>query len=422
MKKIFFRFFFIYFILATALWQMFEFIPGLNSITYFINDAFVPLVTFCNDYLFHVKDKLTIDGGGSGDTSYAWAYFYTTLLLAVLGSLIWTVLERKSRNYEKLEWILKNILRYYIIIIAFLYGTIKLFAQQMPEPGLSQLATPLGDFLPMRLSWMFFGYSSPYQIFSGVMEMMVAILLLYRRTIPTGLLLGFAVFLNVFILNLCFDIPVKLFSMHLVIYCLYLIVSDGQHFVNFFWKNKPTGKLTSYDWVITKKYVRIGRVIFKLVIVSLGVLSLVQSWFWEKQQNEIKAQQPIEVGIYSIRNFRKNNVVQTISTDNNLLWKEFIFENDGKGSLNTGDTLFLQKYGRGYFMYSVKPKKNIIVFNALNDKDKVLFELNYKKTSNKNLQLWGKVKQDSVFIELQKTDKKFPLMEKQFHWISEANR
>jgi hypothetical protein len=263
-------------------------------------------------------------------------------LLAVLGSLIWTVLERKSRNYEKLEWILKNILRYYIIIIAFLYGTIKLFAQQMPEPGLSQLATPLGDFLPMRLSWMFFGYSSPYQIFSGVMEMMVAILLLYRRTIPTGLLLGFGVFLNVFILNLCFDIPVKLFSMHLVIYCLYLIVSESQHFVNFFWKNKPTGKLTSYDWVITKKYVRIGRVVFKLLIVSLGVLSLVQCWFWEKQQNEIKAQQPIEAGIYSIQNFRKNNVVQNISNDNKLLWKDFIFENDGKGSLNTGDTLFLK--------------------------------------------------------------------------------
>ena len=91
MKKIFFRFFLIYFILTTAIWQILEFIPGLNFITSAINDVFVPLVTFCNDHLFHVKDKLNIEGGGSGDTSYAWAYFYTSILIAVLGSLLWSV-------------------------------------------------------------------------------------------------------------------------------------------------------------------------------------------------------------------------------------------------------------------------------------------------------------------------------------------
>ncbi len=291
MKKIIFRFFFIYFLLSTALWQIFEFIPGLSAISYFINDLFVPLVTFCNDTIFHVKDKLNIDGGGSGDTSYAWAYFYTTMLLAVFGAILWTILERKPKNYQKLDWFLKNILRYFIIIDAFLYGTIKLFAQQMPEPGLSQLATPLGDFLPMRLSWMFFGYSEPYQVFSGVMEMIVAILLLYRRPIPMGLLLGLGVFLNVFVLNLCFDIPVKLFSMHLVIYCLYLIITDAPHYLNFFWSNKPTGRLVSYDLFLSKKYMRIGRIVLKSIIVLLfGVFSLLECWNWKQQRALIKEQ------------------------------------------------------------------------------------------------------------------------------------
>lgn len=423
MKKILFRFFFVYFLLSTALWQIFEFIPGLSAISFFINDSFVPIVTFCNDNLFHVKDKLNMNGGGSGDTSYAWAYFYTTILIAVLGTIIWTILERKPRDYKKLNWLLNNILRYYIIIFAFLYGTIKLFAQQMPEPGLSQLATQLGEYLPMRLSWMFFGYSEPYQIFSGVMEMIVAILLLYRRTISMGLLFGFGVFLNVFVLNLCFDIPVKLFSMHLMLYCLYLIVNDAPHYLNFFWNNKPTGRLTSYDLSLSKKYMRIGRIVFKTIIILVfGFFSLIECWNWEKKQAQYKEQKPIVAGIYSIKRYQKNNQPQTLNFENELQWKDFIFQKDGIGSIKTSDTLFTQRYSRGYFTYSVMPKNKSIVFNSLTNNDKILFELKYKITTDKTIQLWGKIKHDSVFFELQNTNKKFQLMEKQFHWISEANR
>ena len=51
-------------------------------------------------------------------------------------------------------------------------------------PTLSQLATPLGDLLPMRLSWLFIGYSTPYQVFSGVMETVAGLLLLPPEPFP----------------------------------------------------------------------------------------------------------------------------------------------------------------------------------------------------------------------------------------------
>lgn len=423
MNKLVFRFFFIYFILSTALWQVFEFIPGLSVITYFINDAFVPIVTFFNDYLFHIKDKLNIDGGGSGDTSYAWAYFYTTILLAVLGALLWTLLERKPKNYEKLNWLLRNTLRYYLIIVAFLYGTIKLFAMQMPEPDLSQLATPLGDYLPMRLSWMFFGYSSPYQIFSGVMEMMVAILLLYRRTIAMGLLLGFGVFLNVFVLNLCFDIPVKIFSMHLVIYCLYLILSDVHHYINFFWRNMPSGKLNSYDFSTTNKYFKIFRIVLKVIIILLfGVFSTYQSWEYKKEFSKAKIQKPIAPGVYSIKSLKKNNVEIPISLSDDKLWKDIIFQRDGRGSISTSDTLFKQSYNRGYFSYKVNAKKNKLTLTKPGNDKKIILEFQYFITSPNSLQIRGKIKNDSIVLDLVKLNRKFQLAEKQFHWISESNR
>ena len=82
-------------------------------------------------------------------------------------------------------------------------------------PNQSQLATPLGDFLPMRFSWMFIAYSTPYQMFSGAMEVLAGLLLFNRKTITLRLCVATSVFLNVMVLNLCYDIPVKIFSIHL---------------------------------------------------------------------------------------------------------------------------------------------------------------------------------------------------------------
>ena len=79
------------------------------------------------------------------------------------------------------------------------------------SPRLSQLATPLGDLLPMRFSWLFIGYSVPYQFFSGAMETIAGLLLLYRRTVTAGLFAATGAFMNVVMINLAYDVPVKLF-------------------------------------------------------------------------------------------------------------------------------------------------------------------------------------------------------------------
>src|SRR5678816_2514199 len=98
-----------------------------------------------------------------------------------------SLLDRKRTRYDRLAFWLRMIVRYYIATAALSYGIIKLFRLQMPFPSMSQLATPLGDLLPMRFSWLFIGYSAPYQFFSGAMETLAGLLLLYRRTVTAGL-------------------------------------------------------------------------------------------------------------------------------------------------------------------------------------------------------------------------------------------
>ena len=422
MRLLAFRFFFIYFLLTITPWFWFYQIPGDPYLSSLYGNAEQWIVELFNAHLLHVKDHLNLEGGGSGDTSYAWAQFYTYLILSAFGCLIWTLLDRKRKNYTLLDFILKNVVRYNVIMIAFSYGIIKLFALQMPAPNLNQLATPLGDFLPMRLSWMFMGYSTPYQVFSGIMEIMVGVLLLNRKMVTFGSLLGVAVFTHVFLLNLSFDIPVKLYSLQIVISCLFLVSYDWNRIVNFLFLNKAALPTNSFDNIFTKKWQRIARIIFKVgFIIMVVILPFKQSWEMYKTESSKADLKPITSGLYAIKSFEIKHDLVSLQRNDDLDWKDVIFEKGGLGSINTSDTLFTQRYRRGYFTYKPDTTNQTIQFIKYRNTTP-LFELHYKIPDDRTINLFGKIRNDSVYVELVRTDRHFQLMERQFHWISEANR
>src|SRR4030095_10174505 len=134
---------------------------------------------------------------GNGDYPEQWMIVCTSLLLAVVGCIIWSLIDRKRKDYSKLNYWFCLGIRYTLILAGIQYGVLKMFALQMPFPNLSQMATPLGDYLPMRFSWMFIGYSRSYQFFSGALELLAAVLLLFRKTATLGVLVATGVFFNV---------------------------------------------------------------------------------------------------------------------------------------------------------------------------------------------------------------------------------
>ena len=78
----------------------------------------------------------------------------------------------------------------------------------------------------MGLLWTFMGASVPYTIFAGLMELSAGLLLLFRRTASLGTLAAIPVLTNVVMLNFCYDVPVKLFSVHLLAMAVFLAVPD----------------------------------------------------------------------------------------------------------------------------------------------------------------------------------------------------
>ena len=90
----------------------------------------------------------------------------------------------------------------------------------------------------MRLLWSFMGYSVPYNIFTGAVEMLGGILLFVPRLVTLGGLVAAAATANVFMLNMSYDVSVKLYSFHLLAMSVFVVASDQRRLSNFFLFNR----------------------------------------------------------------------------------------------------------------------------------------------------------------------------------------
>lgn len=408
--------------ISIAPWTWIENLPYVSVVTqpwYWLQEQ---LVQFANKNIFKVYKEL-VPLNGSGDTSWAWTHLWFFTLFSLLVSLIWTVADKNKNGYPKWNYLLVTIVRYNVAMVAFGYGIIKVFALQMWFPSVSQLATPLGEFLPMRLSWLFIGYSTPYQVFSGVAEVIVGLLLFNRKTATAGALMALAVFGNVMAMNLSYDIPVKLFSTHLVVMSLFLVIQEHPRIAAFFILNKTAPASTVYDITINKKWQRITRYVLKgLFVVFIIILPFYNSYERYQDSKTTKDQTPIASGIYDVADFVLNKDTIPAIIGDSTRWSNLILQPGTTGSMLSSDTLFRKLYGRAYFGYFVDTVKKAITFRWAGRQSDSLFTMQYNIPDSSTINLRGLVKKDSLFVRLKRTNKQYRLAEKQFHWLSEYNR
>lgn len=423
-RKIAFRFAFIYIVLYTTPWALpTSAIPWLANITNFYDAGWDWIVRLFNTHFFHVRPEL-VPLNGSGDTSFGWAQLWFMLSFGLIAAGIWSAIDRKRKNYEILDYWLRIGVRYVLSFYCLLYGIIKVFALQMVFPNLSQLATPLGDFLPMRFSWLFIGYSTPYQMFSGVMECIAGLLLINRKTVTLGLITATGVFIHVFVLNMAYDIPVKLFSFHLLVFCIYLLSYELKRLINFFILNRVSDPDTFFNVEFRTAWMRNARIIAKLAFIILALIVPLYNTYLNAHKfysrTEVK---PIRTGVYDVDLFvlNKKDTLPALVTDS-VRWKEMIFDVGGAGSVKTTDTLFRQRYGRGYFNYEPDTTSNTIAFRGNGTGDQPALTMKFRLPNDKTIELWSKYKNDSLYVRLVRTNRHFQLAEKQFHWLTEYNR
>ena len=139
------------------------------------------------------------------------------MVLAAIGAVVWTVIDtRRQRSaYPRLAAAMMVVLRYYLAAVHDLVRGREGAAAAVP----TAVGRPLrrGDrrHVPDGPSVDIHGHSGPYTFIAGLAEIVGAVLLLWRRTTLIGALLLAGVLVNIVLLNFCYDVPVKLFSVEL---------------------------------------------------------------------------------------------------------------------------------------------------------------------------------------------------------------
>lgn len=153
-----------------------------------------------------------------GDTVWAWCMHLGLLVVALLITGMWTVLDRGRPNYRPLAASLHVFARFGLGMSLILYGMAKTLPTQMGYMALPDQQLRLtGDTSLFNTLWGFMGASEPYSVATGLVELVSGLLLLWNRTWVLGALGGVMAMAQVFLLNLTYDVPVKQLSGELLL-------------------------------------------------------------------------------------------------------------------------------------------------------------------------------------------------------------
>ncbi|HTQ79627.1 MAG TPA: hypothetical protein VMM92_06500, partial [Thermoanaerobaculia bacterium] len=237
-QRLGFRFFFSYFLLYLFPFPL-DYIPYPVKPLELYQRGLNGLVLWVGRVLF--GQTITVFPNGSGDTTYNYVQLFCYLTIACVATAVWSVLDRKRLAYPRLQQWFRLYLRFALATAMLSYGAIKVIKSQFPNPSLGRLIQPFGDASPMGLLWTFMGASKAYTNFSGACEMLGGFLLTARRTTLLGALVCFGVITNIVLLNFCYDVPVKLYSSHLLLISAVLIAPDARRLINLLILNRPAG-------------------------------------------------------------------------------------------------------------------------------------------------------------------------------------
>ncbi len=257
---------------------------------------FTNVVSWLSERLFHTSLN---PPAFTSDTLALGALFIVLAALAVGIALLLQLVKRLRQQQQPLVIICRIAACYYLSLQLLKYGFDKLFKAQfyLPEPNI--LYTPVGQLGKDMLFWTTMGTSWSFNVFMGLMELLPAVLLMFKRTRVVGLLLATAVLLPVVMLNISFDISVKLFSMFLLFLSILLLSPFFKPLYAFAIQQKKAF-LTQECWLLPFEIPVFIRVALKSFVIGLLLLEGLYPYLLSGNFNDDRALRPALHGAYAV--------------------------------------------------------------------------------------------------------------------------
>jgi hypothetical protein len=268
-----FRFLFSYILLYTLPFPL-GWLPWTEKAGDLYQKLVDPVVVWFGSTVLGVDGPIATAATGSTDRTYDYVALVLHLSLAIAAALVWSLLDRRRHHTRLLDW-LRLYVRVIVGITMIAYGVAKFFETQFTPPSAAQLQQSYADSSPMNLLWTFMGYSRPYRVFAGLIEVVPGLMLLWRRTAGAGALVLLGVMGNVVVLNFCYDVPVKLYSSHLWLMSLFVAWPSLRRLVDALILNRPVASEPAPRLLASPRARRIGAALYVL-LVALCVFEVIR--------------------------------------------------------------------------------------------------------------------------------------------------
>lgn len=384
-----------------------DYIPNIPAWLAPLSEGFV---RWSADNLFHIQQPYTAQL--LSDSTGLYVHVFNLLVLSLIVAIPLAYGGRKWQLKPMRYWF-NTIVAYYLSLQLFIYGLNKVFKWQFYLPEPNTLFTSVGETHLDLLFWSVMGASYPYTLFSGIIEILPACLLLFKRTRLVGAIIAFAVMVNVVMINFSFDISVKVFSLFLLLLSLVLVLPYLKKLSQVFIHQQAVDlKKWQPKYSSPKKknlYVSI-----KAIVVVVILFEVLSPYYNSVNYNDDYAERPLLHGAYETHRMIVNGDTIVPILDNEQFIKRVFIHRKGylitqtikdkiqdyKLVYGDGNTLQITNY--------YNSTSHLLSYEMLNDS---IVYFKGKLEEGKEIEL--------MVIRLNQS--KLPLLQKEFNWTIDSH-
>jgi len=369
------------------------------------------MVSWAASHVFGITQPLVVLGSGSGDKPFDWVQAFCMLVLALVVTAVWSLLDRTRGDYVRLHGWFRVFLRFALGSTMVSYGMSKAIPLQMPAPQLTRLLEPFGNFSPMGVLWYSIGASRPYEIFTGCAELAGGILLFVPRLATLGAIVCLADVIQIFTLNMTYDVPVKLLSFHLLLLSLFVLAPDARRLAHVFVLNRTADPSREPLWT-SRRSARLALMVqlaFGAYLVGVDLSGSITGW----TRYGGGAPKPDLYGIWTVDEMWVDGLLRSPLVNDYGRWRRVVFQSSTAASFQRMDDSFAT-YGA-----IVDPNSGAITLTRTSDKSEAA-RLSFERPSPDRLTLVGTMDGHKLRMQLRLFDRNsFLLVSRGFHWIQE---
>jgi uncharacterized membrane protein YphA (DoxX/SURF4 family) len=357
----------------------------LPDIGGFFSPFFEVLVRFTADHILDIHRPYT--SRLISDSTGLYIHVLNLGFIAVIGSFV-SLRLKFDRDVVRDRTLV--ISRYYLASQLFIYGFSKVFKWQFYLPEPNTLFTPLCDVPRDLLYWSAMGSSHLYTLFGGIAEVIAACLLLLRRTSKSGGLVAAAVMLNVMMINLSYNISVKLYSIFLLFLSILIVVLSLER--------------TALSQVQGRN-ARLIKAAVVLLILTEGLWLYVST---ERYNDDLTERPPLH-GAYDVQQFVSGDTIIPPLLTDPVRWRRVFVHRHGYFIVQT-----MNDKMRDFDLRYDTAKRNLVLIDPRDSSRSILA---YNKTADSTLQLAGTIGGRDLHLQLKQINlDQLPLLKPEFNW------